>query len=188
MVERLFEVRFAPPVFRFLSHFLQKACHNVKESECLVEKLQAEISVLKRQLREKRQNETGTSVFLKCSSKSDLIVKKEKNSCVCLLAASDEDPPEQKNNLMLHKVFRTLFAHAPIFHTQTLDFEGHPVPETCCCYMQNKIEGSATVVEHTDTTEDPESLSLLSPRRTKPKRRLLEPVVGRERKRRKSSS
>lgn len=107
---------------------------------------------------------------------------------VCLLAASDEDPPEEKNNLMLHKAIRTLFARAPLFHTQTLNLAAHPVPETCCCCTENNAEGTATAVEHTDAAEDQESLSLLSPCRTKPQKRLRGADLVRERKRRKSCS
>lgn len=47
-----------------LFHFVQKACHNVEESERLVEKLQEDVSALKRQLREKRQNGAGLPLFL----------------------------------------------------------------------------------------------------------------------------
>lgn len=44
-------------------HFAQKACRNVEESERLVEKLQADVSALKRQLREKRENGAGLLLF-----------------------------------------------------------------------------------------------------------------------------
>lgn len=105
-----------------------------------------------------------------------------------MLAASDEDPPEDKNNLMLHKAIRALFARAPLFHTQTLNLAAHPVPETCCCCTENNAEGTATALEHTDAAGDQESLSLLSSCRTKPQKRLRGADLVRERKRRKSSS
>ncbi|XP_041815611.1 BRCA1-A complex subunit Abraxas 1 isoform X2 [Chelmon rostratus] len=90
---------------------LQKACGEVEESERLVETLQAEVSALRRRLRERRRSGAGK--------------------------ASDEDPPEQKNNLLLHEAVRALFACSPLFHTQTLTLEGFPVRDVRCGVEQD---------------------------------------------------
>ncbi|XP_076614541.1 LOW QUALITY PROTEIN: BRCA1-A complex subunit Abraxas 1 [Chaetodon auriga] len=82
---------------------LQKACGEVEESERLVETLQTEVSALRRRLRTQSRAK-----------------------------ASDEDPPEQKNNLRLHDAVRALFAHSPLFHTQTLTLDRFPVRDVCC--------------------------------------------------------
>lgn len=107
---------------------------------------------------------------------------------VYLFAASDDSPPEQKNNLLLHKAIRALFARSPLFHTQTLTLDAHPIPDACCCSTENNAEEPATTLDHTDTAEDQESLSLLPPSRTKSRKRLREMKPARESKRRKSSS
>lgn len=177
------------PSSGLLFPFVQKACRKLEESERLVETLQADVSALKKQLSEKRQNGANgglLSFFLSeiSNTRSNPVGLKP----VSLLAASDEDPPEEKNNLMLHKAIRTLFARAPLLHTQTLNLAAHPVPETCCCCTENNAEGTATALEQTDAAEDQESLSLLSPCRTKPQKRQRGADLVRERKRRKSCS
>uniref|UniRef100_A0A3Q3G6T5 Abraxas 1, BRCA1 A complex subunit n=1 Tax=Labrus bergylta TaxID=56723 RepID=A0A3Q3G6T5_9LABR len=89
-----------------LQEELQKACSEVEESERLVETLQVEVSALRRRLREKKRNGAENE--------------------------PDEDPAEQKKNLRLHEAVRALFSCSPLFHTQTLNLEGFPVPDVCC--------------------------------------------------------
>ncbi|XP_034457513.1 BRCA1-A complex subunit Abraxas 1 [Hippoglossus hippoglossus] len=84
---------------------LQKACRDVEESESLVETLQADVSALRRRVREKRQNEAGKETVT--------------------------DPSEHRNNLLLREALTALFASSPLFHTQTLTLEAFPVPVVC---------------------------------------------------------
>ncbi|XP_018545263.1 BRCA1-A complex subunit Abraxas 1 [Lates calcarifer] len=84
---------------------LQKACRDVEESERLVETLQADVSALRRRVREKQQSRAGKEPV--------------------------EDPPEQKN-LLLHEAVRALFACSPLFTSQTLTLQAFPVPDVCC--------------------------------------------------------
>lgn len=121
----------------------QKACGEVEESERLVETLQAEVSALRRRLRERRRSGAGKGsqsllyhmirvIFTRTGSQ-DVCLK----SVFCVSAASDEDPPEQKNNLLLHEAVRALFACSPLFHTQTLTLEGFPVRDVRCGVEQD---------------------------------------------------
>ncbi|XP_069369854.1 BRCA1-A complex subunit Abraxas 1 isoform X2 [Paralichthys olivaceus] len=82
---------------------LQKACSDVEESESLVETLQAEVSALRRRVREKRQNGAGEETV-------------------------NDRTPEHKNNLRLREALAALFTSSPLFHTQTLTLEAFPVP------------------------------------------------------------
>ncbi|XP_070780570.1 BRCA1-A complex subunit Abraxas 1 isoform X1 [Enoplosus armatus] len=139
---------------------LQKACSDVDESERLVEALQAEVSALRRRLRERKQSGAGK-------------------------AASDDDPPEQKNHLLLHEAVRALFACSPLFHSRTLTLDAFPVPDVCRSSEQEE-DVSMTTVRHSDTTDGQETLSLLRPGRTNSRKRLQEMLGGEERKRRKA--
>ncbi|XP_070780571.1 BRCA1-A complex subunit Abraxas 1 isoform X2 [Enoplosus armatus] len=138
---------------------LQKACSDVDESERLVEALQAEVSALRRRLRERKQSGAGK--------------------------ASDDDPPEQKNHLLLHEAVRALFACSPLFHSRTLTLDAFPVPDVCRSSEQEE-DVSMTTVRHSDTTDGQETLSLLRPGRTNSRKRLQEMLGGEERKRRKA--
>uniref|UniRef100_UPI0009B4BDE7 BRCA1-A complex subunit Abraxas 1 n=1 Tax=Monopterus albus TaxID=43700 RepID=UPI0009B4BDE7 len=85
---------------------LQKVCRDVEQSEHLVETLQAEVSALRRRVREKRQSRAG--------------------------GESDDGAAEPKSNLLLHEAIRALFASSPLFHSQTLTLEAFAVPAVCC--------------------------------------------------------
>ncbi|XP_041666590.1 BRCA1-A complex subunit Abraxas 1 [Cheilinus undulatus] len=100
-----------------LQEELQKACSEVEESERLVETLQAEVSALRRKLKERKQS----------------AAKKE----------PVEDPAEQKN-FLLHKALRALFSCSPLFHSQTLTLDGFPVPEVCCSPEHEEHSSSTT--------------------------------------------
>ncbi|KAM6975842.1 BRCA1-A complex subunit Abraxas 1 [Tautogolabrus adspersus] len=139
-----------------LQEELQKACSEVEESERLVETLQVEVSALRRRLREKKKKRSG--------------------------AEKDEDPAEQKKNLRLHEAVRALFSCSPLFHTQTLNLEGFPVPDGCCGPEQEN---------HNNPTSDESQETLcetLNPGRRPAVKRPKEMLPGREKKRRKSKS
>uniref|UniRef100_UPI0037E9B8B6 BRCA1-A complex subunit Abraxas 1 isoform X2 n=1 Tax=Semicossyphus pulcher TaxID=241346 RepID=UPI0037E9B8B6 len=106
-----------------LQEEMQKACSEVEESERLVETLQAEVSALRRRLREKKQRGAGKE--------------------------SDEDPPVQKNNLRLNEAVRALFSCSPLFHTRTLTLEGFPVPVGCCSPEQVEHDVSTITSQET---------------------------------------
>ncbi|XP_060917597.1 BRCA1-A complex subunit Abraxas 1 isoform X2 [Labrus mixtus] len=139
-----------------LQEELQKACSEVEESERLVETLQVEVSALRRRLREKKKRSGA-----------------EKGS---------EDPAEQKKNLRLHEAVRALFSRSPLFHTQTLNLEGFPVPDVCCG-PERETHNNPTSGEGQETLCEP-----LNPGRRPSVKRPKEMLPGRERKCRKSKS
>ncbi|XP_008295871.1 BRCA1-A complex subunit Abraxas 1 [Stegastes partitus] len=81
---------------------LQKSCRAVEESERLVEALQAEVSALRRRLKEKQQVE----------------------------AAEEPEPARTSNprNVLLQESVRSRF-RCPLFCSQTLDLQGFPLPD-----------------------------------------------------------
>ncbi|XP_029282734.1 BRCA1-A complex subunit Abraxas 1 [Cottoperca gobio] len=81
---------------------LQKACSEVEESERAVERVQAEVSALRRKLCEKKTQSATVA----------------------------HDPVEQTN--ALHEAVRALFTCSPLFHTRTLTLDAFPVPALCC--------------------------------------------------------
>ncbi|XP_040012616.1 BRCA1-A complex subunit Abraxas 1 isoform X2 [Xiphias gladius] len=97
---------------------LQKACRDVEESERLVEALQADVSALRRRVREKTWSGAGKETV--------------------------DDPPEQ-NNLLLHEAVRALFACSPLFHTQTLTLQAFPVPGVCCGSEQDEASDTLSL-------------------------------------------
>uniref|UniRef100_A0A3Q3MVP7 Abraxas 1, BRCA1 A complex subunit n=1 Tax=Labrus bergylta TaxID=56723 RepID=A0A3Q3MVP7_9LABR len=139
-----------------LQEELQKACSEVEESERLVETLQVEVSALRRRLREKKRNGAENE--------------------------PDEEPAEQKKNLRLHEAVRALFSCSPLFHTQTLNLEGFPVPDVCCG-PEREAHNNPTSDESQETLCEP-----LNPGRRPSVKRPKEMLPGRERKRRKSKS
>ncbi|XP_037608921.1 BRCA1-A complex subunit Abraxas 1 isoform X1 [Sebastes umbrosus] len=93
---------------------LQTACGEVEESERLVETLQADVSALRRRLREEKKSGTG----------------------------KDDDPAEQKKKQrLLHEAVRVLFS-SPLFHTLTLD--GFPVPDVSTATTTTRTQSSDT--------------------------------------------
>ncbi|XP_070706859.1 BRCA1-A complex subunit Abraxas 1 isoform X2 [Pempheris klunzingeri] len=138
---------------------LQKACSEVEESERLVETLQADISALRRKLREKKQSGAGK--------------------------ADEDAPPEQKNTLLLHEAVRALFACSPLFLSHTLTLDAFPVPDARC----GPGDDPSTTPAPSDPADAQEAAPcLLRPGRTNCRKRLKEMQAGRESKRRKSSS
>uniref|UniRef100_A0A3Q3MVI5 Abraxas 1, BRCA1 A complex subunit n=1 Tax=Labrus bergylta TaxID=56723 RepID=A0A3Q3MVI5_9LABR len=150
----------------------QKACSEVEESERLVETLQVEVSALRRRLREKKRNGAENE--------------------------PDEEPAEQKKNLRLHEAVRALFSCSPLFHTQTLNLEGFPVPDVCCG-PEREAHNNPTSDESQETLCEPlnpgrrpsvkrpkEMLSFI--RRFDPKRRTSESEERRQRQEVKTNS
>ncbi|XP_067340746.1 BRCA1-A complex subunit Abraxas 1 isoform X2 [Channa argus] len=108
---------------------LQKACRDVEESERLVETLQAEVSALRKRVREKKHNGAAEDTA--------------------------EDPPEQKNNLRLHEAVRALFASSPLFHTQTLTLDACPVAGNCCCSSEQDDNTAVINAQETPSLLNP---------------------------------
>lgn len=168
----------------------QKACRELEDSERLLETLQADVSALRRKLREKKQSEAGKGS--NCVFMCETFTKSSFYGCMfftmCIFvasAASVQDPPEPKNNLLLQEAVRALFGSCPLFHTQTLTLEAFPVPDVSHSPERN---ASAAAPLHLDAAGDQETLPLLRPNMTNLRKRPKEMHQVRERKRRKSSS
>ncbi|XP_036972659.1 BRCA1-A complex subunit Abraxas 1 [Acanthopagrus latus] len=123
---------------------LQKACRDVEESERLVEKLQADVSALRRRLREKKKSSAGK-------------------------ASDSDDSPEQRN-LLLHEAVRALFACSPLFHTQTLTLEAFPVPAVCCSAEPEQEESIMDAQESVSLLCPSRTTCRKRPRETQPLR------------------
>ncbi|TKS85104.1 BRCA1-A complex subunit [Collichthys lucidus] len=131
---------------------LQKACGDVEDSERLVEALQAEVSALRRRLKD-RKEETGRAVVV--------------------------DRAGQKKNLLLHEAVRVLFSSS-LFHTQTLTLEAFPVPDVCCGAEQDRDVSTPT--NRSDQADAQNSLSCsLLPVRTNSRKRLSDTQPERKR-------
>ncbi|CAJ1069893.1 BRCA1-A complex subunit Abraxas 1 [Xyrichtys novacula] len=143
-----------------LQEELQRACGEVEESERLVKTLQAEVSALRRKLKEKRRSGAETEPV--------------------------DDPAKQKKNLRLKEVVRALFSSSPLFLSQTLTLDGFPVPEVCCSPEQENLDSFERNSQETLSVPP-----LQTGRKNGVKngmKRPREPLLGRERKRRKSRS
>ncbi|XP_028829150.1 BRCA1-A complex subunit Abraxas 1 [Denticeps clupeoides] len=88
---------------------LKAASEKVEKTEKLVEKLQTEVSALRKQISKKNQKR------------------------VFELSA----PEEPEENVLLCESLRTLFPSRPLLRTQTLTRQGSPVPELCCSVPHN---------------------------------------------------
>ncbi|XP_030005278.1 BRCA1-A complex subunit Abraxas 1 isoform X1 [Sphaeramia orbicularis] len=138
---------------------LQKACEDVEKSERLLEALQADVSDLRRRVREKRQNGL---------EKAD----------------ADDLPVEPKRNLLLHDAVRALFTCGPLFQSQTLTLDAFPVLDFS--HSPEHSANTATEILNPETQSSEQPVSELHPGRTVSRKRLIEFQVGREHKRMKT--
>ncbi|KAM6902328.1 BRCA1-A complex subunit Abraxas 1-like [Xenentodon cancila] len=96
---------------------LQKSCRDVEESERELETLQAEVSALRKRLREEQRSTAGKA--------SDVTVR-----------------AEPRNNLILMEAIRALLGHAPLLLTQTVNQQACPVPD-----ISTETQGNPETVE-----------------------------------------
>ncbi|XP_062339925.1 BRCA1-A complex subunit Abraxas 1 isoform X1 [Osmerus eperlanus] len=84
---------------------LKSACRDVEESERLVEKLLADVSALRRRVRERKQGQ-----------------KEDEAS----------PNPQPQENVLLCEAVKALFPGSGLLQTQVLSLQGFPLPEFCC--------------------------------------------------------